>query len=109
MTQRDDASQTRITALEAMLEETPDDTFALYGLALEHKAKGDLDAAEPLLRKVLELDSAHHYAYYQLGEVLIGDDRLDEAEAVLAAGADRARADGEATAAGERLALLDTI
>lgn len=105
----DDARAHRIDALEAMLRETPDDTFALYGLALEHKAEDDLAAAEPLLRRVLALDAAHHYAYYQLGEVLIADDRLDEAEAVIAAGADRARADGDLKAAGELLALLDTI
>ncbi|MCB9550355.1 MAG: tetratricopeptide repeat protein [Myxococcales bacterium] len=99
----------RIEALQAMLDSDPDDTFALYGLALEHKAEDALDRAEPLLRRLLERDPGHHYGYYQLGELLIADDRPDEAHAILTAGITRARADGELKAAGELLALLDTL
>lgn len=106
---RGTARAERIAALEGMLAADPDDTFALYGLALEHKAEDDHAAAEPLLRRLITIDPGHHYGYYQLGEVLIATDRLDEAEALLAAGAARARDDGELKAAGELLALLDTL
>lgn len=109
MTTEGTARADRITALLALLADDANDAFALYGLALEYKAEEDFDAAEPLLRRLIANDPAHHYGYYQLGEVLIATDRLDEAEAVLAAGAARARADGANKAASELLALLDTV
>lgn len=99
----------RIAALEAMLAADPDDTFALYGLAMEHKALDALEAAEPLLRRLLALEPGHLYGYYQLGEVLIADDREDDAQAVLEAGIARARAAGEGKALNELVALLDEI
>lgn len=105
----EDARQQRVEALRAMLDADPDDTFALYGLAMEHKADDALDDAEPLLRRLLELEPGHHYGYYQLGELLISDGREDEAEPVLEAGIARARQDGAAKALGELTALLDEI
>lgn len=101
--------QQRIEALEAMLAADADDGFALYGLAMEHKADDAFEAAEPLLRRLVELDPGHHYAYFQLGELLIADGREGEAEAVLDAGIERARRDGAGKALGELLALRDEI
>ena len=40
----DEYRKQRIEALKAMLEVDGDDGFALYGLALEHKADGELEA-----------------------------------------------------------------
>ncbi|MCA9537271.1 MAG: tetratricopeptide repeat protein [Myxococcales bacterium] len=99
----------RIEALEGMLAADPDDGFALYGLAMEHKADEAFEAAEPLLRRLIGLDPGHHYAYFQLGELLIADGRSGEAEAVLQAGIARAKAQGEAKAARELMALLDEL
>ncbi len=104
-----DARAQRIAALNAMLDADPDDGFALYGLAMEHKALDALEAAEPLLRRLLVLDPGHHYGHYQLGELLIADGREDEAEAVLDAGIRRAEQDGAVKALGELIALRDQI
>ncbi len=99
----------RVAALEGMLAQDPDDGFALYGLAMERKADDALEAAEPLLRRLLKLEPGHHYAYFQLGELLIADGREDEAEAVLDAGIERARQDGASKALGELVALRDQV
>lgn len=95
----------RKAALEGMLAADANDRFALYGLAMEHKAEDELEAAEALLRRLLALEPGHHYAYFQLGELLIADAREDEAAEVLDAGIARARADGADKALGE-LSLL---
>lgn len=102
-----EARAARVAALMQMLSEDPDDTFALYGLAMEHKADDALGSAEPLLRRLLELEPGHLYGHYQLGDLLIADDRPDEAAGVLREGLDRARAAGDAKAANELAALLD--
>lgn len=104
-----DARRMRIEALEGMLAADPDDGFALYGLAMEHKAEDALEAAEPLLRRLLALEPGHHYGYFQLGELLIADGREDEAEAVLDTGIERARRDGAGKALGELIALRDQL
>lgn len=105
----DDVRRQRIAALKQMLAADPDDGFALYGLAMEHKAADELEAAEPLLRRLLALDPGHHYGHYQLGELLIADGREDEAEEVLDAGIHRAEQDGAIKALGELRALRDEL
>lgn len=97
----------RAAALQAMLEEDPNDGFALYGLAMEHKAGDDLDAAEDLLRRLLAVEPTHLYGHYQLGEILLADLRPDEAGEVLDRGVAHARAAGDDKALGELLALRD--
>jgi len=99
----------RMAALQAMLDEDPDDGFALYGLALEHKAEDEFEQAEPLLRRLLVVEPDHLYGHYQLGELLIAEGRGGEAEAVLRAGIARAQVQGEAKAARELMALLNEL
>ena len=99
----------RIAALEAMLEANPDDAFALYGLALERKVAGELEAARTLLEKVIVVDPAQLYGFYQLGEVLIALDEPEPARVALTDGLDHARAANDEKAAGEIIALLDEI
>ena len=97
----------RTAALQAMLADDPNDAFALYGLAMEHKAGDDLDAAEELLRRLLVVEPEHLYGHYQLGEVLLADLREDEAAEILDQGVAHARAAGDAKALDELLALRD--
>ena len=99
----------RISALKEMLQADPDDAFALYGLALEYKVSGDLEAALPLLTKAAGLPEPQVYTYYQLGEVLIGLGELEDAEVALKDGLERAHALSDAKATNELAALLDSI
>ena len=97
----------RIEALRAMLQADPDDTFALYGLGIELKTDAPEDA-EALFRRLLQIKPDELYGYYQLGELLIDDDRADEARPILEAGIRQARTAGETKATNELIALLDT-
>jgi predicted Zn-dependent protease len=103
----DDLRRERRAALEAMVAADPNDAFALYGLAIERKNDEDYEAGELLLRRLLVVDPVHLYGYYQLGEVLLADDRPEDAADVLQEGLERALAAGDAKAAGELQALLD--
>jgi len=97
----------RIEALREMLAADADDAFALYGLALELKVMGRTEDAEPLLRRLLEVEPTQLYGYYQLGEVLLSDGENDAAEEVLSRGVAQAEALGDGKALSELRALLD--
>jgi tetratricopeptide (TPR) repeat protein len=57
----------RLEQLLKLLEREPNDTFLIYGLALEHKNAGDLPKAIELLNRVIQLDGGYCYAYHQKG------------------------------------------
>jgi len=60
---------TRLEQLQKMLDREPNDTFLLYGLAMEHKKSGDTEQALRLLEKVVQLDPGHGYAFFQRGQI----------------------------------------
>ena len=99
----------RIETLKAMLIENEHDEFALYGLALEYKATGRFEEALELLRRAAALEAPQIYTFYQLGEVSIALDELDEALDALSTGHQRAMSAGDMKAAREFQALIDTI
>ena len=60
----------RLEQLQKMLVKEPNDTFLLYGLAMEHKKAGDSVAALSMLEKVTQLEPGHGYAFFQRGQIL---------------------------------------
>ena len=99
----------RLEKLTKMLEREPDDTFLIYGLALEHKKLGDHAKAIALLDRVIQLDPGYCYAYFQKGSVLESTGDTSAAKAVYHAGIDAAKAKGDAHAQGEIEAALSMI
>jgi len=59
----------RLEQLQKMLEREPNDTFLLYGLALEYKKANEFDRALELLSRVTQIDPGYCYAYHQRGLV----------------------------------------
>lgn len=59
-------STSRLNQLYALLEESPEDTFLLYAIALEHLATGERADAEKYFLKVLDADDCYLPVYYQL-------------------------------------------
>jgi len=57
----------RLQKLQAMLEREPNDTFLLYGIALEHKKANRVADAVAFFDKVIQLDPGYCYAYHQKG------------------------------------------
>jgi tetratricopeptide (TPR) repeat protein len=69
----------RLEQLQKLLEREPNDTFLLYGIALEHKKANEPDKALEYLARVTQLDPGYCYAYHQRG--LIHEMRGDAAAA----------------------------
>ena len=57
----------RLEQLQKLLEREPNDTFLLYGIALEYKKAGVFEEALNFLSSVTELDPGYCYAYHQRG------------------------------------------
>ena len=99
----------RIKALEEMLDANPKDPFALYGLALEHKADGKFEEALSLLEHATALPNPEVYAFYQHGEVLMALGESEDAVEILELGIERARTQGHMKALRELQELRDTL
>jgi len=70
---------TRIEILKQMLEQNPANTFARYGLAMEHVKSGDLAGAMDQFGAVLETDPSYAAAYFHGGQALEKLGRIDDA------------------------------
>jgi thioredoxin-like negative regulator of GroEL len=95
--------------LQQMLQENPDDPFLLYALALEDRSGGNEEAALTGLRQVLTVDSQYVAAYFQLGQLLAGMGRQDEARTSLQQGINVADQVGDSHAAGEMREFLGSL
>src|SRR5690348_12183173 len=59
----------RLEQLQRMLQQTPDDPFLLYGIALEYKKANDTAQAIEYLDRTVRADPGYCYAYFQRGQV----------------------------------------
>src|ERR1700733_6938545 len=96
----------RIAALNDVLTQNPNDTFARYGLAMEYSKLGDLDRS--LAEFSILLKSSPDYTPgYLLGcQTLARADRISEAKAMLSAFIPSSRRTGNLHAQGEMEAML---
>lgn len=99
----------RIEKLQQMLEKQPDDTFLLYGLALEWKKSGDHKQALEGLDRVIQLDPGYCYAYYQKGLVLEDQGELNAARTAYEQGIAAANQKGDDHARSELEAALSLL
>lgn len=96
----------RIEAMEAFVQQQPDNPFPRYALALEYKNAGRPDEAVATFRELAQRLPAYVPTYLQLGMLLHALDRPAEAREVLRAGLERAREAKDGHAAGELEGLL---
>ena len=99
----------RLDKLAKMLEREPNDTFLIYGLALEHKKLGNTDEALKLLDRVITLDPGYCYAYHQKGLTFESTGDNEAAKSAYRAGISAAKQKGDAHAQGEIEAALSMI
>jgi Tfp pilus assembly protein PilF len=100
----------RLQKLQSMLERQPNDTFLLYGIAMEHKKLGDASAALEFLERVLSLDPNYCYAYHQRGLIHESAGDLEAARKAYQDGVAASARAGDLHAKGEieaALALLE--
>lgn len=97
---------TRREKIEAMLADEPDDQFLRYALAMELEKAGEHEQSLEYLRGLMSDDPPHVPSFFMAGQHLTKQDRIDEARAVLRAGIEQARQQGDAHAAGEMSEFL---
>ena len=69
----------RLDVLRQMVAADPANTFARYGLAMEHVRSGDLGSAVQEFEAVLTTDPKYSAAYYHGGQTLEKLGKLDQA------------------------------
>src|SRR2546423_12012274 len=103
------AEKARRQRLEEMLADDPNDAFLRYGVALEYVGEGDDNEAVRRLRQMFADKIDYVPAYLQAGQILMRLDRLDESREIFRQGIALAQRVGDAHAAGEMEAFLDTL
>jgi tetratricopeptide (TPR) repeat protein len=100
---------TRLETLQKMLEKQPNDSFLLYGIAMEFKKSGQSGEALTMLAKVIEADSGHGYAWFQRGQIEESRGDIAAAKAAYTAGIIAAEKSGDAHARSELEGALSMI
>ncbi|MGC2139552.1 MAG: hypothetical protein WA627_17450 [Candidatus Sulfotelmatobacter sp.] len=96
----------RIAALNEVLTQNPNDTFARYGLAMEYSKHGDLDRSLAEFAILLKSSPDDTPGYFMAAQTLARADRMAEARTMLADGIASARRTGNLHAQGEMEAML---
>jgi predicted Zn-dependent protease len=99
----------RIAALNDILTQSPDDTFARYGLAMEYSKQGDLDRALAEFSILLKSNPDYTPGYFMAAQTLVRADRVSDAKTMLSDGIASARRTGNLHAQSEMEALLTDL
>ena len=96
----------RIAALNDVLTQNPNDTFARYGLAMEYSKQGDIDRSLAEFSILLKASPDYTPAYFMAAQTLARADRIAEAKTMLTDGIASARRTGNLHAQSEMEAML---
>ena len=99
----------RVTALEEILKENPNDAFARYALGLEYSGAGETEAALSEFEKLLGAHPDYTNGYFMSAQVLDRAGRGDEAQAMLQKGIESARRSNNRHAQSEMEAMLEEL
>jgi tetratricopeptide (TPR) repeat protein len=99
----------RLTMLQQIVEQNPNDAFARYGLAMELANRHDLEAALGEFNKLVELHPDYSAGYFMAAQTLAKAGRSEEAKDLLVRGIAAAERTCNAHAAGEMQQMLDEV
>jgi Tfp pilus assembly protein PilF len=99
----------RIATFKSFIARSPADPFPRYGLAMEHKTRGDLAEAWVVFSELLETFPDYVPTYLMAGGTLSGLGRKDEAAVVYRRGVEVATRKGDAHARGELESALNEL
>ncbi len=99
----------RLEKLQEMLEESPNDIFLNYAVAMEFKGKNRFDLFQKQLEKVLTLDENHVASLYQLGLLLSENQQIEQAIILLEKGLNLAKEKKDMKTYNEFKSLLDEL
>ena len=77
---------TRLETLKSLVAQQPGDSFLRYGLAMEYRNAGELEAAIGEFRSLIAANPDYSAAYYHGGQTLERLGKADEARALYRAG-----------------------
>jgi tetratricopeptide (TPR) repeat protein len=99
----------RIATFKSFIARTPADPFPRYGLAMEHKTRGELAEAWAVFSELLEGFPDYVPSYLMAGGTLSGLGRKDDAAEVYRRGIEAATRKGDPHARGELQSALDEL
>jgi len=99
----------RIATFKSFIARTPADPFPRYGLAMEHKGRGELAEAWAVFSELLEKFPDYVPTYLMAGGTLTALGRKDEAAAVYRRGVEVAARKGDPHARGELESALNEL
>lgn len=102
-------TNTRLVKLQELLLESPDDVFLIYALAMEYLGVKDFAMAAKYFKSVLNLDSTHVPAYFQIGLLYLQLDQENQAKEFLELGIKYAQSKNDHKAIREIRAVLDEL
>ena len=96
----------RLAMLNEILEQSPDDAFARYGLAMEYSKQGETDRAMEEFRKLLATHPDYTPGYFMAAQTLAAASRTDDARKMLGDGIASAKRTGNSHAQSEMEGML---
>ena len=102
-------ASTRLEILKSMVEQNPTDSFARYGLAMEYRNSGDLEAAMGEFRALMAANPDYSPAYFHGGQTLERLGRIDEAREAYRQGVEVTTRTGDQHARSEMQGALDML
>ena len=99
----------RISTLNEILEQDPNNTFARYGLAIEYGNSGQTERALEEFGKLLSSNPDYAAGYFMAAQTLVKANRAQEAKQMLQGGIAAAKRKGDSHAQSEMQAMLEEI
>jgi cytochrome c-type biogenesis protein CcmH/NrfG len=99
----------RIAALNEVLAQNPNDTFARYGLAMEYSKQGDFERSLEEFSTLLKNHPDYVPGYFMAAQTLVRADRTAEAKTMLTDGISSARRTGNMHALSEMESMLGEL
>jgi hypothetical protein len=99
----------RIATFKSFIARSPDDPFPRYGLAMEHRTRGDLAEAWSGFSDLLDRFPDYVPTYLMAGGTLAALGRKDEAASVYRRGIETAGRKGDSHARGELESALNEL
>ena len=95
--------------LQSMVAQNPRDSFARYGLAMEHANQGNLEQAAAEYRTLLEHNADYAAAYFHGGQTLEKLGRIDDAREMYQKGIEVTTRTGDQHTKSELQAALEML
>ena len=100
---------TRLDILKSMVEQNPTDSFARYGLAMEYRNTGLLEAAIAEFRALMAANPDYAPAFFHAGQTLERLGRIEDARQVYLQGIEVTTRSGDQHARTEMQGALDLL